>query len=86
MAQEFALVGLAASIVTFADLTAKVLARFRKFNSTAREMPQVFQDIHRRLPLILDIVVRVKEGGKEGNRDRSQRERYCEDTGDPGKV
>ncbi|KAH0553453.1 hypothetical protein GP486_006477 [Trichoglossum hirsutum] len=60
MAEAFAAVGLAASIVTFVDAANKVLDRLRDFHPTAQEIPECFQDIHVRLPLIVDVVTQIK--------------------------
>ncbi|KAH0538196.1 hypothetical protein FGG08_005212 [Glutinoglossum americanum] len=61
MAEAFAAVGLAASILTFVDLSSKVLDRLREFYSTAEDTPRVFQDITTQLPLIVDILTRVEK-------------------------
>ncbi|KAI9863316.1 MAG: hypothetical protein M1813_003758 [Trichoglossum hirsutum] len=60
MAEAFAAVGLAASIITFVDATNKILDRLREFHSTTQEIPECFQDIHGRLPLIIDVMTRIK--------------------------
>ncbi|KAI9770486.1 MAG: hypothetical protein M1839_003201 [Geoglossum umbratile] len=67
MAEPFAVVGLAASIVTFVDVSAKVLNRLREFYSTAEDMPGVFQDIMTQLPLIVDTMTRIEEGYEGGS-------------------
>jgi tetratricopeptide (TPR) repeat protein len=66
MTEAVAVVSLAASILTFIDVSNKVLARFREFQSTTREMPKIFQDVETRLPLIIDIMVRAKAGCGDG--------------------
>jgi hypothetical protein len=45
MAEAIVAVGLAASIITFVDVSIKVLAHHSEFHSTAQETPEVFQDI-----------------------------------------
>src|SRR5436190_12800703 len=61
MAEAFAALGIAASIVTFVEVSGKVLARLREFRSAGREIPGVFQDITTQLPLITDILTQIKE-------------------------
>ncbi|KAI9768627.1 MAG: hypothetical protein M1840_004824 [Geoglossum simile] len=65
MAEAFVAVGLAASIVTFVDVSAKVLHRLREFYSTDEGMPGVFQDITTQLRLIADTMTRIEEGCKD---------------------
>jgi len=67
MAEAFAAVGLAASIVTFVDVSTKVLARLSEFHSTANEAPGVFRDITTQLPLIVDIMTRIEKGCEDGS-------------------
>src|SRR4051794_31627641 len=67
MAEAFAAVGLAASIVTFVGVSAKVLNRLREFYSMAEDMPGVFQDIMTQLPLIVDTMTRIEEGYEGGS-------------------
>ena len=66
MAEAIAAIGLAASIITFVDVSAKVLARLREFHSTAHETPRVFEDITTQLPLIVDIMTRIEKGREGG--------------------
>ena len=61
MAEAFAAVGLAASIVTFVDVSSKVLARLRDFHLITQEAPGVFQDIKARLRLMIDIMAWIKK-------------------------
>jgi len=67
MVEAFAAVGLAASIVTFVDVSTKVLARLSEFHSTANEAPGVFRDITTQLPLIVDIMTRIEKGCEDGS-------------------
>ena len=67
MAEAFAAVGLAASIVTFVDVSSKVLARLRDFHLITQEAPEVFQDIKARLPLMIDIMTRIKKRCGDGS-------------------
>ncbi|KAI9861251.1 MAG: hypothetical protein M1813_005424 [Trichoglossum hirsutum] len=60
MVEAFAAVGLAASIATFLDVSAKVLVRLHEFQSSTQEIPKVFQSIMKRLPLIRNIIDRIK--------------------------
>ncbi|KAI9859671.1 MAG: hypothetical protein M1813_006602 [Trichoglossum hirsutum] len=65
MAEALVAVGLAASIVTFVDVSGKVLARLREFHSIAQTAPSVFQDITTQLPLIADIMTRIEKGCRD---------------------
>src|SRR5436305_1038389 len=65
MAEAIAAVGLAASIITFVDISAKVLARLREFHSTTKEIPKAFQDITTQLPLMTDIMKRIESQHKK---------------------
>ena len=66
MAEAFAAVGLAASIVTFVDVSSKVLTRLREYYSISRETPVIFQDTKTRLPLLVDIMTRIKKRCEDG--------------------
>jgi len=74
MAEAFAAVGLAASIVTFVDVSTKVLDRLREFYSTAEDTPGVFQDIMTQLPLIVDIMTRIEKGCEDGSLTRDSQQ------------
>lgn len=67
MAEAIAAAGLAASIVTFVDVSAKVLDRLHEFNSTAQEMPKAFRDIRKRLPLVRSVVKQINKGCEDGS-------------------
>src|SRR5436305_3976382 len=66
MAEALAAVGLAASIVTFVDVSGKVLARLHEYHTISREAPGIFQDTKTRLPLLVDIVTRIKKRCEDG--------------------
>ncbi|KAH0544047.1 hypothetical protein FGG08_001665, partial [Glutinoglossum americanum] len=67
MAEAIAVVGLAASIVTFVNVSTKVLARLREFHSIAQDAPGVFQDITTQLPIIIDILTGIEKGCGDGS-------------------
>ncbi|XTI89109.1 hypothetical protein V2W45_1343896 [Cenococcum geophilum] len=67
MAEAFTVIGLASSIVTFVDVSTKVLARLREFHSIAKETPRVFRHITTQLPLLIDIMRRIERGRAEGS-------------------
>ena len=67
MAEAFTVIGLASSIVTFVDVSTKVLERLREFHSIAKETPGVFRHITIQLPLLIDIMRRIERGCAEGS-------------------
>ncbi|KAH0551387.1 hypothetical protein GP486_007398 [Trichoglossum hirsutum] len=75
MAEAITAAGLAASIVTFADVSTKALARLREFHSITQEVPSVIQDITTQLPVIVDIMTRIEKrcGGSSLTADEQHR-------------
>lgn len=67
MAEAFTVIGLASSIVTFVDVSTKVLERLREFHSIAKETPGVFRHITIQLPLLIDIMRRIERERAEGS-------------------
>ena len=65
MAEAITVIGLASSIISFVDVSTKVLARLREFHSTAKEMPGVFQHVTIQLPLLIDTMKRIERGCTE---------------------
>jgi hypothetical protein len=57
---ELAAAGLASSIVTFLDVSARVVQRLAEYHLTAKAAPSVFRQIATELPLINDILRRTK--------------------------
>jgi hypothetical protein len=63
---EVVAVGLAVSIITIVEVSAKVLARLYEYHSGSQRMPRAFQDIKTRLPVIRNIMEQIRkecEGG-----------------------
>jgi N-terminal domain on NACHT_NTPase and P-loop NTPases len=67
MAEALTVIGLASSIVTFVDVSTKVLERLREFHSIAKETPRVFRHITIQLPLLIDIMRRIEKERTEGS-------------------
>lgn len=57
----FTAIGLASAIVTFIDVASKIAKRLEEL-SEAGDVPKVFRDIRTRLPIILRIVERTRDG------------------------
>ncbi|KAI9781791.1 MAG: hypothetical protein M1816_002181 [Peltula sp. TS41687] len=78
MAEAIAVVGLAASVVTFVDASAKVLARINEFRSAVEEVPSFVQDIAVQLPLLVDIMNGIRNSCKEGSVETDKLSRVVE--------
>jgi hypothetical protein len=57
---ELAAVGLASSIVTFVEVSSKVLHRLHEYHSTARDAPGHFRETAEHLEVVVDILQRTK--------------------------
>ena len=66
MAEALAIIGLASAIVQFVDFSTKVVGRLRTFQKDAVNGPKVFQDISNRLPLIIELVQRIRDQSVAG--------------------
>ena len=60
MAKATAAIGLGASILTFVEYSLQVSTRIREYRSASEELPGVFQDIACQLPLMTEIMARIK--------------------------
>jgi N-terminal domain on NACHT_NTPase and P-loop NTPases len=67
MAEAVAVIGLAASITTLADVCTKVLARLSEFQPAAGGAHGAFRDIAIQLPLIVGIVSQIGKGCGDGS-------------------
>ncbi|KAI4121535.1 MAG: hypothetical protein LQ347_006820 [Umbilicaria vellea] len=67
MAEAVAAIGLAAAIITFVDVGGEVLSRLREYRSTTQEIPRVLREITTQLPLMIDIMERIKSGCADGS-------------------
>jgi nucleoside phosphorylase len=64
---SIALAGVDASIVTFLDISNKILARLPESHSTTKELPAFFTHVAVQLPLIIDVMKRVKRDCGDGS-------------------
>lgn len=60
MAEAFAAVGIAASIVQLVDFGSKILRRLSEFQSALEEVPSTFRHLKAELPLLLDTLQQTK--------------------------
>jgi hypothetical protein len=74
MAEAFAIVGVAASIVQLIDFGSKVLIRLNEFHSNAGEIPKTFQHVKAELPVLLDTLEQTKTAIETGSiRDETKK-------------
>lgn len=60
MAEALAIIGLASAIVQFVDFGARVMHQLHKLQDEVSNGPQAYQDIRTRLPLMLDLVKKIR--------------------------
>lgn len=60
MAEALAIIGLASAIVQFIDFGTRVLRQLHRLNDEVSNGPQAYQDIRTRLPLMLDLVKKIR--------------------------
>ena len=61
-------IGLASAIITFVEIGSKIAKRLEEL-SEAGDVPKVFRDVRTRLPLLLQIVERTRDGTRDLNVD-----------------
>jgi len=67
MAEALAIVGIVSSIIQIVSFGGDVLQRLNEFSTTAKKIPQVFQDIKTTLPLLFETLKRAEENAKADN-------------------
>jgi hypothetical protein len=60
MAEALAVIGLVSAIVQFVDFGTKVVNRLYGLKEEVANGPKVFQDVRTRLPLMLDLVKKIR--------------------------
>ncbi|KAJ5359549.1 uncharacterized protein N7496_011962 [Penicillium cataractarum] len=60
MAEALAVIGLVSAIVQFVDFGSRALNQLHKLQDEVSNGPQVYQDIRTRLPLMLDLVKKIR--------------------------
>jgi hypothetical protein len=60
MAEALAVIGLVSAIVQFVDFGTRVLNQLHKLQDEVSNGPQAYQDIRTRLPLMLDLVKKIR--------------------------
>src|ERR1700691_5713937 len=74
MAEAFAILGVAASIVQLIDFGSKVFVRLNEFHSNAGEIPEAFQHVKAELPVLLDTLEQTKTAIETGSiRDETKK-------------
>lgn len=71
MAEALAVVGLVSAIVQFVDFGTKSVNRLHEFQTEVADGPKVYQDVQTRLPLMLDLVNKIRVRVAVGQIDRS---------------
>ncbi|KAL2053416.1 hypothetical protein ABVK25_006410 [Lepraria finkii] len=66
MAEAAAVIGLAASIASLIELTAKVLSRLHDFTSKSSEVPESFRSLSTRLPLLTATLQHIQSQAEDG--------------------
>ena len=66
MAEPAAIIGLAASIASLVELSAKVVSRLHEFTSKASNIPESFLSLSDRLPLLTATLQRLQAQAKSG--------------------
>ncbi|RDL35854.1 uncharacterized protein BP5553_06466 [Venustampulla echinocandica] len=74
MAEAFAVVGLVAAIIQFAEFSSKIVERLQDFHSSVDEVPKAFRDIKVELPLLLDTLKRTQAQAESGDISRETQE------------
>ena len=74
MAEALAFVGLASAIIQFVDFSTRVVSRLRVFHTDVVDSPKVFQDIANRLPLMLELVKRIRTQKNAGQLDNASQD------------
>lgn len=64
---SIALVGFAASVIVFIDVSNKILDLLIEFNSTAKGAPEVFKHTAIQLPLIIDVMKWIEKDCRDGS-------------------
>lgn len=59
MAEAVAAIGLASALLTFVDVSARVIRELRRLDEDVKDCPTVFQGIRTRLPLMIDLVKKI---------------------------
>jgi len=67
-------IGLAAAIVQFVDIGAKIVKRLSDFSNNIEEIPKAFRQIKTQLPLIIDGVRRIQDQVKSNDINPSSEE------------
>jgi hypothetical protein len=70
MAEFAAAAGLASSIITFVDFSARVLKRLNQYNSAVHDSPDVFRSIAMQLPVVASVLRRTKDACHDGSLPR----------------
>ena len=71
MAEALAVVGLVSAIVQFVDFGTKIVNRLHEFQAEVADGPKVYQDVQTRLPLMLDLMTKIRVRIVAGQIDRS---------------
>ena len=71
MAEALAIIGLASAIVQFIDFGTRVLRQLHRLNDEVSSGPQAYQDIRTRLPLMLDLVKKIRLQIEAGEVDKN---------------
>jgi len=66
MAEAIAVVGVVSSIVQLVDFSSKILHRLDELQSTAQELPRIFQHTKAELPLLRDTLQETSEALNAG--------------------
>jgi hypothetical protein len=74
MAEAVAALGLAASIVQFVELSAKLVRRLSEFQDHVDQLPGTLQEIKQIVPLLDDALTRTKRDAASGNASKRSQE------------
>src|ERR1700761_5066533 len=66
MAEAFAVVGIASSIIQLVDFGSKVVQRLHEYQKALGEIPKTFRVVHRELPVLIDTLQQTKTGAEKG--------------------
>jgi N-terminal domain on NACHT_NTPase and P-loop NTPases len=74
MAEALAAIGLVSAIVQFVEFGTKIIGRFHSLQKEVADGPKVFQDVRTRLPLMLDLVKKIRIQIEAGQVDKASQE------------
>ena len=74
MAEALAAIGLAAAIVQFTDFASRLIRQVRQLTNETADQPKVFRGVQARLPLMIDLVTKIKLQMEAGLIDKATQE------------